>query len=92
MGDVLSFGAVNEVCLFEADQVDLLGLCFDREALVAMVPHVAAKPGVVKAWMDGDRLMARIRNTAQLQGQRKRAVGKHRRRRRARCLTVSRNS
>jgi len=81
MGDVLDFGTVQEVCLFEVGRVDLMGLCFDRDALVAMIPSVAAKPGVVKAWMAGDKLMARIRSTTQLQNQRARVI---RRRKQAR--------
>jgi len=78
MGEVLQFWNMSDVCLFEADKADLFGTCFNREALVAMVPGVAAKPGVVKAWMDGDKLMARMRVTAKLQKQRKRALKKKR--------------
>jgi len=71
---VIELGTVYETCLFEADKVDMLGMTYDRDALVAMIPNISKKPGVVKVWMDGDCLMARVRDTPGIQKARERLL------------------
>jgi len=74
MGKVVEMGQVYDTVLFEADVPDLFSVCYDREALVGMIPSISKKAGVVKVWMDGDKLMARVRNTVKLQQQRAQAA------------------
>jgi len=49
-----------DVVLFVAGQPDLLGKVYAKETLEAMLPQIRAKKKVQAAWLDGDRLIARL--------------------------------
>jgi hypothetical protein len=55
-------GTTVETILFVADKPDLFGLVFSRAELVKMLPKIRAKPSVLDAWMDGDKLVARLKS------------------------------
>ncbi len=70
MGEVVELpkkdqGVEIEVVMFEADKIDLFGVCYSRETLIReILPKVLKKDKVVDAWMDGDKLVARIKKDA----------------------------
>jgi hypothetical protein len=53
-----------EMVLFEADKPDLMGVSFTKHELITRVlPRTLQKPQVEDAWMDGDKLVVRMKRT-----------------------------